>query len=60
MAHSVLVARFTQGVSVREVLPGGPPGAAGTANPPGMAGQPALSVPIFACFTFGPWDHAKS
>ena len=72
MAHSVVVASFTQGVSVREVLPNGPPSSTPTTSssassvPPGSAWaeslgggvhQPLTPGPIFACFTTGPWDH---
>jgi hypothetical protein len=51
LAHSVVVARFSQGVTVNEVLPGGPPGSAGTANFPGGVSQPTMPGPLFACFT---------
>jgi hypothetical protein len=72
MAHSFLVASFTQGVTVREVLPSGtlpaassassassvPPGSAWAAGLPGAVGRPLTPAPILACFVPGPWDHA--
>jgi hypothetical protein len=74
MAHSVVVASFTQGVTVREVIPAGPPSTASTASssassvPPGSAwaeslgggvNHPLTPGPILACFTTGPWDHTR-
>jgi len=72
LAHSVLAASFTQGVTVREVLPGGPASSASSSSsassvPPGSAwaeslgggvSHPLTPGPILACFTAGPWDHA--
>jgi hypothetical protein len=65
LAHSVVVASFGEGVTVREVLLNGvvpasssaPPGWAWTPGLPGGVAQPVTPGPILACFVPGPWDH---